>query len=732
MKTMTVVDLADATQVEVLGAKAANLGELIRAGFDIPAGVVLPATLDDADLRSAAREAVARLKGDRFAVRSSATAEDLAQASFAGQYETFLGISREGVADAVRACRESGRALRVAAYREKQGLGDTPSTIAVIVQELVYAIAAGVAFSADPMTGARGRVIVSATKGLGDRLVSGHAMADEWSIEAGKAVRRTGPEEAIDASAALRVAALATAAAHHFGRPQDIEWAIDGDGRLFLLQARPITALPEEVTWESPDGRSYRRNYRLGEWFFEPLTPLFDDWLVSRLEARLHELAHHNYGFPPFERYHVLVNGWFFTDLDVMPDSMPALLSMMLRHNLPRAIRNPRRVAMMMPPAFEFSVRPHYDDFKHRVRPNHRRLVEESQQRVEVAGNDELVGIVDRLADAAGEYFFYIVIVAGYAWKSELQLAKFYRVNLAGSGLTSHQELLLACREPMALPPQVVSLDWFRPLLSAMASSTSADEAAARYNRLVARRNEAESTARAALAERPRLLRRFEKLLTVAQEFASIREELISEFTLAWPVFRRALHCLGEDLVRRKVLADADGIYFLSRAEVMAAQVDLSSVVHDRQEIWDWQRHLTPPLKLGPEKMLVRRMMDDQIDAFRAPATSRGLELLRGVPCSPGIAEGHVRVVKGPEDFDTLLAGEILVAQTTTPGWTPLFARACAVVTDTGSVLAHASLVAREYGIPAVVGTGDATRKLLDGMLVTVDGSAGVVLQNVS
>ena len=91
-----------------------------------------------------------------------------------------------------------------------------------------------------------------------------------------------------------------------------------------------------------------------------------------------------------------------------------------------------------------------------------------------------------------------------------------------------------------------------------------------------------------------------------------------------------------------------------------------------------------------------------------------------------------MRVVTGPEDFDTLLAGEILVAQTTTPGWTPLFARASAVVTDTGSVLAHASLVAREYGIPAVVGTGEATRKLLDGMLVTVDGSAGVVLQNVS
>jgi pyruvate,water dikinase len=99
------------------------------------------------------------------------------------------------------------------------------------------------------------------------------------------------------------------------------------------------------------------------------------------------------------------------------------------------------------------------------------------------------------------------------------------------------------------------------------------------------------------------------------------------------------------------------------------------------------------------------------------------------MPSSPGVARGPVRVVTGPEGFDGFQAGEVLVAQTTTPGWTPLFARAAAVVTDVGSVMAHASLVAREYGLPAVVGTGEATRKLRDGMLVTVDGSAGVVLE---
>ena len=728
MKVIDAVDLSDATAVEVVGAKAANLGELIRAGFDVPAGVVLPATLDDAALPAAAANALARLNGDRFAVRSSGIAEDTAAASFAGQYETFLGVAREGVADAVRACRDSGQAARVSAYRKKQGLGDEPSAVAVIVQELVDAAAAGVAFSADPLTGVRDRVLVSAVNGLGDRLVSGQATADEWWVEQGKATCRAAPEGAIDAKVALRVAALARAAADHFGSPQDIEWAIDANARLFLVQARPITAWVEPVHWEAPGGRSYRRNFRLGEWFFEPLTPLFDDWLVNRLEAREHEIWHRGFGLPVRERYHALINGWYFKDIG-LADSRLALVGMILRHMLPRAIRSPRRVPMMFPPVATFAVRPHYQEFRRRVQPAHRRLVEESQQRAEVADPEELVAIVDRLADDAGEYFVYICLLGGYAWKCEHKLAKFCRAHLDGSGLISHQELVLACREPMAPSIRVISLDWCRALLTEAVPSESANEEATRHRRLLARRQAAEATARAALADQPRLLRRFEALLSVAQEFAAIREEQISEFTLAWPVFRLALRRLGEDLVRRNVLADVDEIYFLTRGEVIAAPGELTAAAGARRETWNRQRRLTPPLKLGPDSALFRHMMDEQVETFRAAGRAEGDELVRGMPCSPGVAQGRVRVVIGPEAFDTLAAGEVLVAQATTPGWTPLFARAAAVVTDTGSVMAHASLVAREYGIPAVVGTGEATQKLRDGMLVTVDGSAGVVLQ---
>jgi pyruvate,water dikinase len=289
---------------------------------------------------------------------------------------------------------------------------------------------------------------------------------------------------------------------------------------------------------------------------------------------------------------------------------------------------------------------------------------------------------------------------------------------------------VLGCRLPSAPPPhQVISLDWYRPLPAETAGDSSDPDSGARHLRIRARREAAEAATRSALAGRPKQLRQFEARLAEAQEFAAIREELIAEFTLGWPVMRVAMRRLGEDLVRRSILTDWGDIFFLTREELISASEDLAGVAAKRKATWETQRRLTPPLHLGPPQPMYQQMMDGAAEAFRAPAAVVGLELLRGMPCSPGIARGRVRVIYGPEGFDSFKAGEVLVAPATTPGWTPLFARAVAVITDTGSVTAHASLVAREYGIPAVVSTGDATQKLQDGMLVTVDGSAGVVLE---
>jgi pyruvate,water dikinase len=144
-----------------------------------------------------------------------------------------------------------------------------------------------------------------------------------------------------------------------------------------------------------------------------------------------------------------------------------------------------------------------------------------------------------------------------------------------------------------------------------------------------------------------------------------------------------------------------------------------------RRQAWGRQRALAPPLRLGQIPETFKRGLD-QLEAALAPFGGADAAL-RGLPASPGVATDPVRVIRGPAEFDGLQPGDVLVAPATAPAWTPLLARAAAVVTDTGGVLAHTSLVAREYGIPAVVGTGDATARLRDGQVVSVDGNTGVV-----
>ncbi|HEY3034966.1 MAG TPA: PEP/pyruvate-binding domain-containing protein, partial [Streptosporangiaceae bacterium] len=177
---------------------------------------------------------------------SSGSAEDLPGASFAGQYESVLGVDGvDAVAEAVVRCATSARSERVAAYAAGRmgDAGPAGPRMAVLIQAMVQAEAAGVAFTADPVTGDRDEVLVSAVRGLGERLVGGETTPDEWRVRDGQARRVAGPEGAIDAQDAARVGALAAAVEAAFGQPQDVEWAIAG-GELFVIQARPITALP--------------------------------------------------------------------------------------------------------------------------------------------------------------------------------------------------------------------------------------------------------------------------------------------------------------------------------------------------------------------------------------------------------------------------------------------------------------------------------------------------------
>jgi rifampicin phosphotransferase len=264
--TSYVLDLREAVDPRLVGRKAATLGRLRGDGFPVPDGVVLVShALDDAladaglaadapaeavaavdvpaGVATALVAAVRRWHGTPLAVRSSGVREDLGSASYAGLYTTVLNVSGESqLLDAVRVCWASAFNKLIRSYRTEDE--SESAQLAVLVQPMIQATAAGVAFTADPLTGERDVVLVEAVRGLGERLVSGTASPDEWLVHGGSAERRTTTgEEAIDAGVARAVAALALRLEQHFGEPQDLEWALSA-GEVVLLQARPITALP--------------------------------------------------------------------------------------------------------------------------------------------------------------------------------------------------------------------------------------------------------------------------------------------------------------------------------------------------------------------------------------------------------------------------------------------------------------------------------------------------------
>jgi phosphohistidine swiveling domain-containing protein len=228
-------------------------------------------------------------------------------------------------------------------------------------------------------------------------------------------------------------------------------------------------------------------------------------------------------------------------------------------------------------------------------------------------------------------------------------------------------------------------------------------------------------------------LKAFRTVLGWAQDIAPLREDGIAYIGYGYPQLRRMLKELGRRLVETGAIEQPDDIFWLIQDQVEqavaaldrgASMVPLTDAVQQRKAEWRAQKRLSPPPTLPP----IKKFMGINVEQW-LPASGEDQvgDTLKGVAASPGKITAPARVLHGPEDFDQMKPSDVLVAGSTTPAWTPLFAMASAVVTDIGGPLSHGSIVAREYGIPAVMGTGVATRRIQSGQMITVDGSAGIV-----
>jgi rifampicin phosphotransferase len=605
--------------------------------------------------------------------------------------------------------------------------------MAVLVQVMVPADAAGVAFSANPLTGDRDEVVITAVRGLGERLVTGQATGDQWIVRNSHTRRTRSTEQAISADQARQIATLARRVHAHQGSPQDLEWAITTDptnisgteGGLWLLQARPMTALSDPVEWTPPAPGYWMRNLRLGEWLPEPMTPLFADWLLDRL-GHGEQLATRDHVGAALEFPHAAINGWYYLATPAL--SPRTLLAALLqgRGRLLRFLRHAVLGPSRDPVAADRCLLAGLAEQWHtELLPRYQRLVQEGDQQFPTASPEQLAAIIDRVGAAAGEQLWSLAVVGGAAWKMEGALARFYRQHLSPTVDASVQELLVGLpgSQPELAAHVVQSLDWAHPTAGELGwppPQPSED----RHRQLAARRVAFTAQCLTVLGDRPQLQARFQALVQVAQRYAVLREQQARQLTLGWPLLRRCARRVGQTLHAHGVIDQAEDVFYLTRAE-LDTRAPLQDVVRQRRTIWERQRRLVAPLTIGRPPRLLANELLGAVDAVHHRPSPKGRHHRPAGQPRPGHRPGphHPRTWRfrplptrrgpGRPGHRTRLDTAVCPRGGGGP--------------DGGTLAAHASLVAREYGIPAVVATGDATTRLDDGQMVTVDGGAGTV-----
>lgn len=775
-------------------------------------------------LASALLSAYAGLPADApVAVRSSATAEDLPDLSFAGQQASYLNVrGGKGLLEAVRNCWASLWSARALSYRASMDFESSELAMGVVVQLMLEPEVAGIAFSAHPVTGARGELLVNASYGLGEAIVSGRVTPDTFTLRRdgfevleaaiGAKTERVVPSdqgiryESVEAAAreqrclsdtqVSELGGLIVQAETVFdGTPQDVEWALV-DGDFWLLQSRAITNLPAEpladVRWDPPDPTAKLMRRQVVENMPEPLSPLFEDlYLHGGLDAGLDELmdiVKMPFDVDTFIRrpLFVTVNGYGYCRYDPriswsLVGLLPKILFWYVRY-LPRLLKDLVRL-------WEETGLPDYLA----VIDSYRSVDEQACSR------EELLTGIRTLAFADARYWFFITMMVGAAKISEGMLDWFLGSRRIRGDLTSGmflggypsktleaqndlaaiadtilrspelKERMVSCRPEvivdelrvaveggsveaalqahlLAYGHQVYNLDFAEPtqseqplpvLLSLQAMVRQGARPEQRHPDQQARAREqlAETTTQSLGVARRWLFRR---LLSWAQRFGPYREQALFYMGAGWPALRRLALAFGARAVAAGVFVEPDDVFFLTYDELSAisfaqseqAQPDYGALADERRQLRESRKRLHPPARV-PEDLRFKFGWFDLTRFFEVWETQKRnsdeATVLDGFAVSPGVVTGRAVVIHSPDDFVDMQPGTILVCPTTTPAWTPLFSQAIGLVTDIGGILAHGSIVAREYGIPAVLGTGNATQRILAGQTITVDGSAGTV-----
>ena len=810
------------------------------------------------------RATYASLGGDpAVAVRSSANAEDLPGLSFAGQQETYLNVKGvDALLEAVRNCWASLWTAQAISYRHENEIEQGSVAMAVVVQIMVPAEVAGILFTANPATGERTEMIVNASFGLGEAVVGGQVTPDTFIVDReSKNVKETmiGPKEQMivsdgdqgtkltDVEVSDRdLSSLSDALLNDLvelgleveknydGLPQDIEWAIV-DGKISLLQSRPITNLPPqplEVEWNPPENIPALVRRQIVENIPDPTCELFDE-LYIRYSLRWDRTKDvsmystlHGFAFQIMnpggitgtkeewradiraarEKIAATPEGMAQEKHDLelfvseLSDDDRAKFQQMADElnsdNLPNAVTVPDSNEPTYT-AFHktFTNENQHRDWRERAMPE-LEAATAKWAALDIAGASDatLMEGIRELTEAEGWYWSGNGgHTFGVAKSVDDQLQSFLRENLPDHRFTSGQflsgfksrimqanedlfEIAKVLRADEALKLLVLATPAHRLMGELQARSdtkqilkdidtylqeyghqgysldfcepTQQEDPSALFVTLknmvrredydpIQHEEEAARKKEKAMKEIRELLKglqywQFRYRLWFATKYYPMREEACFVLGMAWPALRPMAAELGRRMVEVGTFKQPDDVYHMYTAELEEAmklradnkaKPELGVLAEERRELRERRKRLHPPGTCPPEASESPGIAFKETQ-FKNDDTS---DSLMGIPVSPGTISAEASVIMNPSEFSNMIPGSILVCPMTSPAWTQLFAHAQGLVTDIGGILGHGSIVAREYGIPAVVGTGNCTLRIKHGQMIEVDGDGGTV-----
>ena len=762
--------------------------------------------------------------GHLFAVRSSSPEEDLEGASFAGGYETTLGVTADGIEVAVRHSFTSSFDERVFLYKREHGFALTTPRIAVIIQRQVDADSAGVAFSLNPLNNCYDEAVINANHGLGESVVAGETEPDLFVVDkptrrilevkigskrmviqlnpAGgteKFHREDYPQTAITHEQALALTDLVSTVEAHYQKPMDIEWAI-AKGKIFLLQARPITTylpLPEEmITPPGAPKHLYANSTLIEQGLQEPLSVLGTDFLNYVLDQVGGAVAKGSIG-PGGITF--TAGGGYFMDISysrrmnlpnggLAPGSMgdPRVTATLdsidmrpyLAVELSERLKAQRGKMMFAALPMLKGVLEAYFNPAHILKQFQTGLPDENRRLELFSGegltlHEQAVQLSELLQFFYGDFGIPMILAAQlaqqrikglfkgdavqdhlinlgialpgnkttemgeemYALASSPELSRFDTSSaflaaleagsvdpgFGGTGSTSWRNTGYAVPPRSTLPRRAHTNSQNSSLSNSRTCRWRSTETRSFFDDARAKRETAYQALRElALKKGKRTARAFDRYYHRWLTFGGYRETPKHYIIKVVALFRRQALAIAKTLIESGRLDTPEQIFDLNIADIDHAladpTLDLRALAKERSAL----------IKKIKRSHLVARIIDSRGKIFYPPRAAAAEGELAGVPISPGVIQGRVRVVHFASE-KKLLPGEILVARATDPGWTPLFINARGIILEIGGVLQHGAVVAREYGIPCVSGVDEATKILKDGQLVEVDGSIGVV-----